>query len=183
MEDEKTSQSFENFRQKVLGKKHKNFKISGSIGVYDIYKHIRKNKWYDIGRPLKEHEFYSIIRGINNLLADEIVKGNTVTFPCKMGSLELRRSNRGAFFKDGSLKVTYPVDWNKTLRLWYKDEEARKAKTLVRIENKTIYYVRYCKEKADYNNKAFFGFSLNRNIKKKLKENLNTGLTDALYEG
>lgn len=183
MEDEETSKGFENFKKEVLKKHlHRKTKIRNSIGVYDIYKLIRKNKWYDIGRPLKEHEFYSIIRGVNNLLAEEIVKGNTVTFPCKMGSLELRRSNRGAFFKDGSLKVTYPVDWDKTLRLWYNDKEARESKVLVRQENEVIYCVRYCKKNADYNNKTFFSFALNKKVKKKLKENISTGLTDALYE-
>ena len=47
----------------------RNYKITNSIGVYDLYKLIRKNHWYDIGRPLKEHEFYAIIRKVNSLLA------------------------------------------------------------------------------------------------------------------
>jgi hypothetical protein len=41
------------------------YKVNNSLGVYDAYKWIRKNKWFNIGRPLKEHEFYSIIRKVN----------------------------------------------------------------------------------------------------------------------
>ena len=40
-------------------------KITNSFGVYDSYKWIRKNKWLNIGRPVTEHEFYSIIRTMN----------------------------------------------------------------------------------------------------------------------
>ena len=47
----------------------RNHKITNSLGVYDAYKYIRKNKWLDIGRPLKEKEFYRIIREVNKLLA------------------------------------------------------------------------------------------------------------------
>jgi hypothetical protein len=45
-------------------------KVTNSIGVYDSYKWIRKNKWYNIPRPLKEGEFYKIVRSINLYLAE-----------------------------------------------------------------------------------------------------------------
>ena len=50
-------------------------KVSNSIGVYDAYKWIRKNNWLNIERPLKEKEFYLIIRNINKLIAENIVNG------------------------------------------------------------------------------------------------------------
>ena len=66
-------------------------KVSGSIGVYDAYKWIRKNHWLDIERPLKEGEFYSIIRHINDYLAEELSKGTEIKLPHKMGTLEIRK--------------------------------------------------------------------------------------------
>ena len=69
MEEEKL-RDFMTEITKKRGKKQ--MKITNSFGVFDVYKHIRKNKWYDIGRPLKESEFYAIIRNVNNLLAVEI---------------------------------------------------------------------------------------------------------------
>ena len=32
---------------------------------------------------------------------------------------------------DGKLKTNLPIDWNKTLELWYEDEESYKNKTLI----------------------------------------------------
>jgi hypothetical protein len=44
------------FRSRVLKlNEHRVHKVNNSVGVYDIYKAIRKNKWYSIGRPITEH--------------------------------------------------------------------------------------------------------------------------------
>lgn len=159
----------------------KKAKVTNSWGVYDCYKYIRKNKWFDIGRALTEHEFYSIIRKVNKLFAEEIAKGNTVVFPYRMGKLELRKIKRGVSIIDGKLINTYPIDWEETIRLWYEDEEAKKNKTLLRNESEYIYHVKYNKYNAFYNNQCFYEFTLNRFIKKALKENINKGKIDALW--
>lgn len=183
MEDAKDLEGFKAFRKEVLKTcSHKKGKVSGSIGVYDIYKMLRKDGWKDIGRPISEHDFYSIIRGVNRLLAEEVALGRSVNFPCRMGCLELRKSRRGASFVNGKLHVTYPIDWDRTLRLWYVDKEARKAKTLVRREVSEVFHVRYCKARATYNNKGFYEFSLNSFIRKRLKENVCKGIIDTLYD-
>ena len=172
---------FSEFRNQVLHKGNRNFKVKGSFGVYHAYKHIRKNGWYNIGRPVTEKEFYAIIRGINKLLAKEIGMGNTVTFPSRMGKLELRKSRRGAFLMDGKLKITYPIDWSETLKLWYEDGEALKNKTLKRKEQEYLYHVKYCVYDATYNNKMFYQFVLNHDIKKELSKNIREGKTDTLW--
>lgn len=164
------------------GDQKKIARVRGSFGVYDCYKEIRKNQWYDIGRPLKEHEFYSIIRSINRLLANEIANGNEVTFPCHMGKLELRKDIRGVSIIDGKLINTYPVDWGSTMRLWYEDEEARNNKTLLRYENKYDFHVRYNKFRANFENKTFYEFDTNRFIKLALRNNIKQGkITDTLW--
>lgn len=169
--------------QEIITKKRtkKKAKVSNSWGVYDVYKHIRKNGWYNIGRPLKEHEFYSIIRGINLLLAEEILKGNSVKFFHRMGHLDLRKKEHGVYLKDGKLVNTYPVNWNDTIKLWYEDEEARKNKTLIRLNSKYVYHVQYSKYRACYKNRRFYEFALNRFIKQKLKENIISGKTDTVW--
>ena len=70
---------------------HRVHRISNSMGVYDCYKTLRKNHWYNIGRPLTEKEFYSIIRTINNYLAEELSRGNDIILPYRMGKLEVRK--------------------------------------------------------------------------------------------
>lgn len=173
---------FEKFVNKVTKKDSpKKAKIRNSWGVYDCYRDIRKHHWYNIERPLKDHEFYSIIRGVNKLLAKEIALGNDVKLPSNMGSLELRKFKPGVKFKKGKLKNTYPIDWMKTLQLWYDDDEARINKTLVRDERDYIFYVKYNKHKSNYANQSFYEFAINRFIKKELRKNINNGNVETLW--
>lgn len=159
----------------------KNFKVRGSYGVYDVYKALRKQGWSLIGKAVKEHEFYSIIRNVNRLLAKELSEGNTVIFPSRMGKLELRKYTPGVSIIDGKLKIGYPIDWHETIKLWFEDEEAKNKKTLLRREHSDIYRIKYCKHSANYENKSFYEFTLNRFIKKALKENIEQGKIDALW--
>lgn len=155
-------------------------KITNSLGVYDAYKFIRKNKWFNIGRPLTEHEFYQIIRRVNNYLAEELVNGNDIIFPNRMGKLELRKRNSlPVIDKNGSLKVTYAIDWDSTLKLWYNDEEAFNNKTLVKLPERNIFRVKYNKDTANYENKSFMEFQINRDIKKRLKQKIKNNEIDA----
>ena len=161
--------------------KRRQCKIRNSWGVYDAYKAIRKNHWYDIGRPVKEKEFYAIIRGVNKLFAESLALGDTVTFPEGMGLLELRKFETGVSFKDGELKNTYPINWADTWKLWYQDEEEHQKKTLLRFEQPWVYFIKYCKDRATYENKIFYLFVVNRLIKKALKDNIQKGKTDTLW--
>ena len=113
------------FRRRILKvngpRKHK---INNSLGVYNAYKLIRKNKWFDIGRPVSEHNFYSIIRTVNNLLADFLSKGHDVNLPCQMGRLEIRKYDAKITLQEGKIVTNLPIDWDRTLKLWSEDEEA-----------------------------------------------------------
>lgn len=155
-------------------------KVTGSLGVYDAYKWIRKNKWLDLERPLTEKEFYSIIRNVNNLIAEELIKGNDFNIPERMGKLELRkRIPFIGYDKDNKLKVCLAIDWDATLKLWYEDEDAYNNKQLVRIPEKEVFKYYYNKYNANYNNKSFFDFNINREIKTRLKQNIKAGKVDA----
>lgn len=170
----------DNFRKQILrvneSRKHK---ISNSVGIYSAYKWIRKNKWLDIGQPISEHNFYTIIRHINNYLAECLSNGEDIVLPHKLGRLEIRKFNASIELKDGVVKTNLPVDWNRTLKLWFEDEEAYKEKTLVKREEKEIFKVFYNKSRADYNNKSFYSFEVNRDLKRRLKHNIKNGRIDA----
>lgn len=153
--------------------------IKGSLGVYDAYKYIRKNKWFNIGRPLTEKEFYSIIRTVNNYLAEELTNGKDIDLPLRMGKLEVRKRKARISIVDDKIKTNLPIDWAATFKLWYEDEEAYKNKTLLRIEEKELFGVRYNKEKANYKNQMFYQFIPNREIKKQLKYNIKNKMLDA----
>lgn len=173
--------SYKDFKSAIQGLQNtRTHKVTNSLGSYDAYKYIRKNKWFNIGRPLTEHEFYQIIRRINNYLAEELINGNDVIFPNRMGKLELRKRNSLPIIdKNGNLKVTYAIDWDSTLKLWYKDEEAFNNKTLVRLPERNIFRIKYNKNAANYNNKSFIEFQVNRNIKVRLKQKIKNNEIDA----
>ena len=167
--------------KKVDGpRKHK---IRNSLGVYDAYKYYRKNKPKDTRFRLTESQYFAIIRNINELLKDEILKGHDITFPHRMGKLELRKFNSKVEFKDGKLRTNLPIDWDRTLKLWYEDKEAEKEKTLIRIETNELFTIYYNRASADFPNKAFYKFNVNRALKRMLKDRIRNNNIDALYLG
>lgn len=181
MERENTFDQFRKSIKKVTGTRV--HKITKSLGVYDIYKYIRKNKWFDIGRPVTEHEFYSIIRTMNNYMAEALANGQDVYLPNRMGRLEIRKTNAFVAIKNNRIITNRPIDWDRTLKLWYEDQEAFNNKTLVKEESNEIYKVYYNKNKAEYNNKSFFDFNVNRDIKSRLKQNVRKGKISAFLCG
>ena len=174
------SMTYEEFKFEVQHlsspRKHK---VTNSIGVYSAYKWIRKNSWLNIGRCLTEHEFYSIIRKVNNYLADSFLHGNDIKLPHRMGRIELRKYDVRVSLDGEKVKTNLPIDWDRTLKLWYEDEEAYKEKTLVKVEEKEIFKVYYNKQLADYNNQVFYEFNVNRELKKRLKQRIKEGKLDA----
>lgn len=173
--------SYKDFKSAIQGLQNtRTHKITNSLGVYDAYKYLRKNKWFNIGRSLTEHEFYQIIRRINNYLAEELINGNDIIFPNRMGKLELRKRNSlPVIDKKGNIKVTYAIDWDSTLKLWYDDEGAFNNKTLVKFPEKSIFRVKYNKSTANYENKSFMEFQVNRSIKTRLKQKIKNNEIDA----
>lgn len=170
----------DDFRKNILKingpRKHR---VTNSNGVYDAYKYLRKNKWLDIGRPLTEHEFYTIVRQVNNCLADELLRGQDIALPHRLGRIELRKYDARMSLKDGKLKTNLPIDWDRTLKLWSEDEEAYKERTLVKMEEKEIFKVFYNRRTANFQNKSFMEFEVNRDLKRRLKQKIKSGAIDA----
>lgn len=168
------------FRKRILKvHKERKHKVTGSLGVYDAYKYIRKNNWLNLPRKVTEHEFYSIVRHVNNLLAQELINGSDIKFPCKMGTLEIRKRIPKVELKEGKLIKTMPIDWEATLKLWFDDEDAFKEKILLYDESKETFRTKYNISKANYNNKSFYSFTLNRDIKVALKNKIKNKEIDA----
>lgn len=168
--------SLQEFRSKILKVKEKrNHKISNSLGVYDAYKYIRKNKWLNIGQSVTEKQFYYIVRTVNKYLVESLLEGRDILFPNRMGRLEIMKYKVSYTFKDGKLKTNLPIDWDRTLKLWYEDKESHKDKVLLKQEEKEIFKIFYNKSKAVFNNKSLYDFKANRELKSKIKETAKAG--------
>ena len=174
-------ESLGEFKRRIRKVNHpREYKINHSLGVYDGYKYYRKNKPKDKMYVLTESQYFAIIRRINLLLAEEITNGNDVRLPCHMGTIELRKYDRNVRIgEDGKVHTNLPIDWNKTLELWYEDEEAYKDKTLIRLEEKEIFKLYYNKNSANYENKSFYEFIFNKDLRVRLKQKIKEGVIDA----
>ena len=152
----------------------KEHKITASLGMREAFRYYTKKS-----KSLNEKDFRRAIRYINSLLQESLASGEDINLPCRMGRLELRKFKTSVSFRDGKMITNLPIDWNETLNLWYEDRESFKEKRKVRMEVPEVFRVYYKKSTANYNNKSFFTFKVNRDLKQKLKTNIVNKKVDA----
>lgn len=163
--------------------KSRNHKVNNSYGSKDAFKYYRKIKPTDSKYVLTDCQYLQIIRRINDQLRQNLINGKDILLPEKMGRLELRKVASSIRFVDGKLKTNLPINWDATLKLWYEDSISKNKKQLVRQENTDTFRVRYDKVKANYNNKSFYEFKANRELKVGLKKSIKLNKIDAFKYG
>ena len=154
-------------------------KVKNSYGVYDGFKYYRKNRPKEHKYVLTESQYFSIIRRVNELLGEALINGEDVTLPYRLGRLEIRKYEARITTDGKKVRTNLPIDWDRTLKLWYEDKESYKNKTLIKVEEKEIYKVYYNRNVAEFTNKAFYQFDVNRELKRRLKQNIKEGKLDA----
>ena len=154
-------------------------KVKNSYGVYDGFKYYRKNRPKEHKYVLTESQYFSIIRRVNELLGEALINGEDVTLPYRLGRLEVRKYEARITTDGKKVRTNLPIDWDRTLKLWYEDKESYKNKTLIKVEEKEIYKVYYNRNVAEFTNKAFYQFDVNRELKRRLKQNIKEGKLDA----
>lgn len=167
--------------KKVNNERH--HKVTNSYGSKDAFHYYRQIRPKDSKYVLTDCQYLKIIRLINNQLRTKLINGEDVLLPERMGRLELRKSIPTIKFENGKLKTTLPVNWNATLKLWYENPISKEKKQLVRQENEFTFKIHYSKIKANYNNKIFYDFYTNRDIKIGLKNNIKLNKLDAFIYG
>ena len=108
-----------------------------------------------------------------------LINCQSIKFPHGMGILELRKNKVKFEFRNNKVYTNLPIDWDRTIKLWCEDEESYKNRTLIKMEEKEIFKVCYNKSKADFNNKSFYQFDINRDLKRRLKQQIKNGALDA----
>lgn len=169
---------FEEFKNQIVkASQSRKPKVTNSLTTESIFLDLKRNKL--ISRHVSKKMFRSIVREFNYLLAEELSQGGDITFPYNMGRIEIRKHKPVVKFKDGKLYNGMPIDWEATLKLWYEDEECKSNKQLVRRIEKETFKVFYNKSRADYNNRTFYDFQVNRELKRSLKDKIKNREIDA----
>lgn len=160
----------------------RNHKIKNSYGVYDAYKYNRKLKWINTKKSFSEHDYYSVIRRVGEYIAQALSCGDSIKLPNKMGTLGVYKKYSNPTIIDGKLVIKKPVDWEKTIAYWFECPEAREERQLIYSTNNEIFKLLYHSMKANYNNKHYYEFKFNRDIKQMLKNNIQNNSIDAMLQ-
>ena len=167
--ERETLQEFKR-RSRFPADRKKEYNIRNSWGVYDFYKYYRKNKPKDPKFVISDVQYYAIFRRVNELLVDSLVRTGELEFPYRMGRLEvLKRTFKSWIAPNGKRVTSRKVNWDKTLELWYNDEESYKNKTLLYFEDDDRLLIRYNKSRAVFRNKYYYEFKPSRDIDRRVK--------------
>lgn len=117
----------------------------------------------------------AIVSAMSDVIREDLFAGRVVELPYQMGCLAVRKKTRKIVIgKNGKPRLNTPVDWKATVDLWSENEEAHKAKVLVRYDNPELYAIEWTKIGIKHLYKERFYFKvarkLQRGLAKKIKE-------------
>lgn len=169
---------FEEFKKQVVkSSENRHHKVTNCLTTETIFWELKRQKLID--KAIDKKLFRLIVREFNLHLAEKLSQGEDIQFPHHMGRVEIRKYKPVVKFKDGKLQNGMPVDWDATIRLWYEDPECMENKQLVRRIEKEVFKVFYNKSQADFENKTYYDFQVNRELKRSLKDKIKNREIDA----
>lgn len=171
------TETFDEYRTRILRRScnDRHFNIKNSWGSKYIYRSVPKNH---IFKQFDEATLSAIIRGINNILVDDLAKGIPVSIP-HLGTFYVTVKESFYYKKDGKLHTNRKIDWEATHRLWYEDKDAEKNKILLRNKCDNIYHLTW--DRGFFNNCKFYKFRAHRSLKAKLKDNIRNNINILTY--
>jgi len=93
-----------------------------------------------------------------------------------MGTLRLLAIPKGAYMDGkGKLRVTYPVDWDATLKEWYDDPRMAKERKVIRRTLDNMLTIAYDKGKARYANQRFYKYHAPRSLRTRVLRGHESG--------
>lgn len=147
-----TLTEFKNTIRKNTGPRK--LRITNSYDLKDYYRAFRKQ----YGNIVSEKLFGDIVRTTNNSYIKDLYADRLVILPHKMGGIDIEYICTNAYEHNNELVVTYRINWDKTLELWYEDPEAYEQKLLVRYEKAKIRRPKYDKYYAKYTHQSYYRF-------------------------
>ena len=174
-------ENYQEFLNKLQKQGSKPHTISHCLGARDAWKWVRKNKWKVLkGQKCSSALYGALIMEVNKLLVEELFEGHLIEFPHNMGTLMLTGTPAKLRYKEGKLYNNYRTDWEKTLKYWFEDDEARKNKQVIKRVQNTIYNIKYSKRNACYKNQRYYHMRINRSLVRALGKKIKGQKLNAL---
>lgn len=149
-------------------RKGKKNKVRPGYGINDFYKFYSKN--YTAKRNKVTSQIYKrIVREFNQSIVDEIIFSNyEFKLPYRLGTFSLRKLKPKVEINNGVIVNKNPINIRATMDLWDKDENAKSKRIKIRYVNKHtngyIFFIKYFKKNAIFNNKSAYSFVFFRKI-------------------
>jgi len=173
-------QTFEDYLKEAKNvNSNRKHKITGSQNTISGFHYYRKIRPQEKEFVLKDKEYLSIIREMNNLIVDYLVENKSIRLPAGFGKLEIIKTETKSWIDDtGKFISSKKIDMNSTFKLWYEDEESRLNKTLVRHDDEFIFRIKYPQNGRMYKYNGYFSIRFNRQLRHKLMLSIKTGNYD-----
>ena len=148
---------------KKVNKKH-TYPSSFMGKFYELYLKGTEN-------PVEFRKFKKMNITFFEYIMDKLVEGYIVPLPCGLGTLEVQGNRQETELVDGVPKKLAP-DWVNTKKLWDRDPEAKRKKTLLYHLNThtsgVIYKYFWSKRGVNIKNKELYSLRMSRANKRRL---------------
>lgn len=149
-------------------------KIKTDITSPELYKYF-KEKNFPISSiyQIEYGEYNKIVKKIFEDIMESIIYHNhEIILPANMGSISIRGHKRRVIYKNGKIIDNFPIDWDATLKLWERDNEAAEKKIVVKNFNVNTggytYKFYWKKNRAKFKTKSKWKFRPTRTNKLRL---------------
>ena len=173
-------QTFEEYLKEAKNvNSNRTHKITGSQNTISGFHYYRKIRPQEKEFVLKDKEYLSIIREMNNLVADYLVENKSIRLPSGFGKLEIvKHETKSWIDENGKFISNKMIDMHNTFKLWHEDEEARLNKTKVRHDEEFIFRLRYPRNGRIFKYNGYFSIKFNRQLRHNLMLAIKTGNYD-----
>lgn len=143
--------------------------VNHSYGIRDYYRAYRKKTKNNITEQL----YSKVIDEVVQAMIDELKEDAYVVLPFGFGFLSTTYIKSRVRMIDDKVKVNGIIDWYKTIKLWYDDEEARNKKQIVFRDKTCNKIAKYSKSGKVFKNKRYLKLVIKRSVFKELTADYN----------
>lgn len=157
--------------------------ITNSYIPREAYRYERKNKYPTIGERVSDPLFLSVIKNVNLVMADELLKGNIVKFPMRMGTLQIGvRDKTTSKNRFGHYVTTKSINWKKTRELWEKEPDLKEKGAVVFSENSAIPKVKFDTSNSNCANHTFYQFRVTLDLMHRAHTLIDSGESGLIFK-